>query len=102
MNSTHRPAPCNARPWAGHALACVCGGEGARYAPDTVIGDSPLNTMPADKVDAPVSALAPGWIDGAQPGLCCHLFIEGSWQAARLVWVSAARTQCRSALPRVK
>ena len=63
----------------------------ARYAPNTVIDESHLDTMPADMLDGPASALAPGWIDGAQPGLWCHLFIEGGWHAARLVWVSQAR-----------
>jgi hypothetical protein len=63
----------------------------ARYTPNTVIDESQLDTMPATLVDGPPAALPPHWLDGAQPGLWCHLFIDGRWCAARLVWISESR-----------
>lgn len=63
----------------------------ARYAPNTVIDESHLDTMPAAMADGLPGALAPRWIDDAQPGLWCQLFIDGGWRAARLVWVSEPR-----------
>lgn len=67
------------------------GGLDPRLAPPTVIDEGQLDTLPAEMVDtaAPVRSLR--WLDGAQPGLWCHLFAQGGWRAARLIWVSETR-----------
>lgn len=66
------------------------GGLDPRLSPPSVIDEGQLDTLPADMVDtAPVRSLR--WLDGAQPGLWCHLFAQGGWRAARLIWVSETR-----------
>jgi hypothetical protein len=65
--------------------------EAARYRPNTVIDESQLDTLPAALADTASAAVPPRWLEGAQAGLWCHLFIDGGWRAARLVWVGEAR-----------
>lgn len=66
-------------------------GVDPRLAPPSVIDEGHLDTLPADLADAAPAAASLHWLEGAQPGLWCHLFAQESWRAARLIWVSEAR-----------
>jgi len=67
------------------------GGLDPRLAPPTVIDEGQLDTLPAEMVDTAAPGRSLRWLDGAQPGLWCHLFAQGGWRAARLIWVSETR-----------
>jgi hypothetical protein len=70
----------------------VATGEAARAGANTVIDESQLDTLPAPMLDEMQTGASRAWLDKAQPGLWCHLFLLGAWRSARLMWVSPART----------
>lgn len=67
------------------------GGLDPRLAPPSVIDEGQLDTLPAEMVDTAPATRSLRWLDGAQPGLWCHLFVQGGWRAARLIWISETR-----------
>jgi hypothetical protein len=66
--------------------------EAARAGANTVIDESQLDTLPAPMLDEMTTRASRAWLDKAQPGLWCHVFLLGAWRSARLMWVSPTRT----------
>jgi hypothetical protein len=63
----------------------------ARLAPNTIIDETHLDTLPAPMADNAAAGSPRRWVETAQPGLWCHMFIDGGWRPARLVWLTDTR-----------